>query len=709
MRRTKRSAQGRKRSGPKVVTATAGPQLVETERESPTPKTTRPEALSRRLPEARNTTGQKIGRKLDAFPDRIDVRDWFYPPRLTALPDQIVNCDSVPAILDQGQEGACTGFALAAVINYLLADRNRRERRVSPRMLYEMARRYDEWPGEDYSGSSARGAMKGWVAHGVCTAETWPVEMLGTSHLTPELAEEAQLTPGGAFFRVMHREVRDMHSALHEVGILYVTLMVHAGWEKPVPQGKPLVYADGTNTREREMPIIIRDGPADEGHAVAIVGYTAQGFIIQNSWGEDWGEGGFALLPYEDYLLHATDVWVAQLGVPLAMNVWQNYDAKDITAGLQRATSSIPLSDIRPYVIDVGNNGKLSDSGHYWTTEPDLARLFGETIPVAAAAWQKRRVLLYLHGGLNDEKSVARRIIAFRDVFLENEIYPLHIMWESGASESINSIIRDHFTDEDTRAGGPIREWLRKTRDGLIEAKDRTFELTVAAIGSALWREMKENAELASYHPKGLGGVQLLAKHVKQAISGMQDAKQVEWELHIVAHSAGSIFAAHALPILLDLGVPLKSINFLAPAITVRDFDELLRPLIEAGKIMPPGLFILSDAGELDDDVGPYGKSLLYLVSNSFEGEREVPLLGMEKFLEREPSLKAVFPDDAKSGRRGIVVAGKGDRPDSLSRSESHGGFDNDPDTLNALLCRIMGVEKLGTNTRRFEVRDLQF
>ena len=33
--------------------------------------------------------------------------------------------------------------------------------------------------------------------------------------------------------------------------------------------------------------------------------------MIQNSWGATWGAGGFALLPYEDYLMHATDVWVA--------------------------------------------------------------------------------------------------------------------------------------------------------------------------------------------------------------------------------------------------------------------------------------------------------------------------------------------------------------------------------------------------------------
>ena len=42
-----------------------------------------------------------------------------------------------------------------------------------------MARRYDEWPGESYEGSSARGAMKGFVRHGVCLAKTWSDKLKG--------------------------------------------------------------------------------------------------------------------------------------------------------------------------------------------------------------------------------------------------------------------------------------------------------------------------------------------------------------------------------------------------------------------------------------------------------------------------------------------------------------------------------------------------
>src|SRR5262245_40348702 len=278
-------------------------------------KNTHPQAASRREVQRAKPAAARMRtrRKLDAQPDRVDVRDWIYQPTLSPLPDRLMNCQHVPLILDQGTEGACTGFALAAVINYHLAARSL-QRRVSAHMLYSMARRYDEWPGENYEGSSARGAMKGWVAHGVCANTSWAKH--DSVPLTEALGREAQLTPGGAYYRVLHRNIRDMHAALAEVGILYATLMVHAGWDRPGPATVEVPLAGKSKLR---LPVIRRKGRADSGHAVAIVGYTEQGFIVQNSWGRAWGADGFALLPYEDYMLHATDVWVAQLGVPISL------------------------------------------------------------------------------------------------------------------------------------------------------------------------------------------------------------------------------------------------------------------------------------------------------------------------------------------------------------------------------------------------------
>ena len=95
------------------------------------------------------------GRVLSARPDLIDFRDKMYVPTLVDVPSlkplEDYQSLNLP-ILDQGREGACTGFALAAMANFLTAKRINGPLvdTLSERMLYEMARRNDEWPGEDY-------------------------------------------------------------------------------------------------------------------------------------------------------------------------------------------------------------------------------------------------------------------------------------------------------------------------------------------------------------------------------------------------------------------------------------------------------------------------------------------------------------------------------------------------------------------------------
>lgn len=687
--------------------------------ESSFPKTTRPSAEKQRPAPSENEAAKALDKKLDAFPDRIDARDWMYHPSLSALPPQLINCHRIPetTILDQKRQGACTGFALAAVINYHLMmngcckPENIATTGASPRMLYELARRYDEWPGEHYEGSSARGTIKGWAAHGVAVRTTWPDRLHGYKHFDEGKAKEALNIPAGAYYRVLHRNIRDMHAALFESGILYATLMVHAGWDEP--KGKPVVYsytADGKEYKY-ELPIIARNDRATDGHAVAIVGYTREGFIIQNSWGKSWGYHGFAVLPYEDWMLHSSDCWVVQLGVPINMQLWDQKNFADTPAGLQRASDAIPLEQIRPYVIDIGNNGYLSDSGSYWTTPEDITRMF-QNIGSTASAWKKKRVMLYLHGGLNSEKEVARRVISFKQVCLDNEIYPVHIMWETDFWSSLKDQVLDQFTNKD-KAGAA---WLDKLREGALEILDRTIELTVSKPGKMLWDEMKENAMLAAKAGRAMDTV------AKEALAAFQHegGSPKDWELHIVAHSAGSIFTAHIIDVLVKIGVPIKTVQFMAPAISIDLFKKKLLERIKDGSCPLPTMYILSDTGERDDDVGPYGKSLLYLVSNAFEEKRYEPILGMERFVHYanqgvKDENKYVDKDIADLYQSNgspwphLVIAGTGKfteepRPD-LSRSDSHGGFDNDVYTMNSVLYRILDNKP----SRPFEVRDLQY
>jgi hypothetical protein len=218
---------------------------------------------------------------------------------------------------------------------------------------------------------------------------------------------------------------------------------------------------------------------------------------------------------------------------------------------------------------------------------------------------------------------------------------------------------------------------------------------------------MKETAQLSSTHSQGLGASQLIAQAVEAAKKKLAAHDKTGWELHIVGHSAGSIFAAHALPLLSGLGIPLKSVQFMAPAIRNDDFKTLVLPLVEAGKAPLPSVYLLSDKLERGDSIGPYGKSLLYLVSNAFEGERGVPILGMKAFLDADKTLAKLFAGQV-NGRPALVISEgmEGAKiAQGASTSRTHGGFDNDLASMNSMLVRVLDA----TPKRLFSARDLNY
>ena len=44
------------------------------------------------------------------------------------------------------------------------------------------------------------------------------------------------------------------------------------------------------------------------GHAISIVGYNDDGFIIRNSWGKSYGENGYYVINMSDFK-YFTEIW----------------------------------------------------------------------------------------------------------------------------------------------------------------------------------------------------------------------------------------------------------------------------------------------------------------------------------------------------------------------------------------------------------------
>ncbi|OAN70668.1 hypothetical protein A8B78_04225 [Jannaschia sp. EhC01] len=182
-------------------------------------------------------------------------------------------------------------------------------------MLYETAKVYDAWEGEDYSGSSCRGALKGWHKHGFCRNSLWRSPPEGRLGPVDGWREDAAERPLGAYYRFEAHSISDLQATIHEVRAVYCSARVHDGWTT-----ENLTRTAQVAIGVCEVPLIPFFPDNTGGHAFAMVGYTREGFILQNSWGQDWGHNGFALLPYEDWIANGNDAWVAALDAPISVS-----------------------------------------------------------------------------------------------------------------------------------------------------------------------------------------------------------------------------------------------------------------------------------------------------------------------------------------------------------------------------------------------------
>jgi hypothetical protein len=640
---------------------------------------TKPASPTKPKPSDKQSAPSLDGRILSARRDTIDFRDKMYVPTLVEVPatrslDSFLKLQ--PSILDQGQEGACTGFGLAAVANHLL--KTRRDSAdlppVSPRMLYEMAKRNDEWPGETYEGSSARGAMKGWHKCGVCAASKWPYLFdKADRNLTSERLADAQNCPLGAYFRVNHKDLVAMHSAISETGILYATSVVHKGWSAVKSNGLIRYHAETLG-----------------GHAFAIVGYDRDGFWIQNSWGSDWGKAGFCHVTYYDWLENGSDVWVARLGAPIAIDSSIAFSSGTFPSSQMGQSSSI--ADLRPHIISLGNNGLPMENGDFANTAEEIRAFISKDFPRLTATWKKKRILLYAHGGLVGENGAVQRVAEYRKAMLDGEVYPIAFIWHSDFWSTLKNILREALGQRQSEG------ILDKAKDFMLDRIDDTLEpIARYASGKAQWAEMTENAKAATTNANG--GARIVIQALKSLLAANPDI-----EIHLAGHSAGSVFMG---PVATELAkfTKIATCHLWAPACTTTFFKKHYLPLLKGpGRaIREFALYTLSDSAERDDHCAHiYNKSLLYLVSNAFEDEYHplkwgwpgAPLLGMEKFIRADKDIHDLFANQSATW---ILAPNSETTTLKASKSTSHGGFDDDKATVKGTLARIIGSSVSGT------------
>lgn len=191
-------------------------------------------------------------------------------------------------IQDQGSTGSCVGWACAdAVLRWHFVKTNRigQNELLSPRFQWLAAKETDEFNSRpttfvEAEGTSLKAALDvsrkfGAVKDGVLPFAS-SQGYRGDAKTFYAIAAQLKIS---MYFN-LGREIANWRAWLATKGPIMTRLNVDSTWSQATAtKGRLETYKPKT---------------AQGGHAVALVGYTPDAFIVRNSWGTGWGDRGFA-------------------------------------------------------------------------------------------------------------------------------------------------------------------------------------------------------------------------------------------------------------------------------------------------------------------------------------------------------------------------------------------------------------------------------
>jgi C1A family cysteine protease len=223
-------------------------------------------------------------------PDAHDPRDLRYAPhpaRLRRLPPAVDLRPHLPAPYDQLSLNSCVANAVAAALEF--EQMRQGARRVTPSrlFLYYNARALEDVVSLDH-GVQIRNGIKAVAKMGACAERQWPYRVHRFAVRPPrESYKDAQRHRALRYFR-LRRSLAHLCACLAEGYPFVFGMTVYPGFESARVTRTGAVSLPGLGER--------RVG----GHAVLAVGYShaRRRFLVRNSWGPDWGRGGYFTLPY---------------------------------------------------------------------------------------------------------------------------------------------------------------------------------------------------------------------------------------------------------------------------------------------------------------------------------------------------------------------------------------------------------------------------
>ena len=218
-------------------------------------------------------------------------------------------------IEDQGQLGSCTANAGVGMVEYFERRAFGRHIDASRLFLYKATRNLMHETGD--TGAYLRTTMGALALFGVPPEEYWPYDVAKFDREPPTFCYAfAQSYQAIKYYRL------DPPNTPKEMVLSRIKANLSANL--PSMFGFTVYSSISQAGRSGEIPYPTRGESVEGGHAVVAVGYddgkkiknpyrgtvqTTGAFLVRNSWGTGWGDGGYGWLPYEYVLQGLAEDW----------------------------------------------------------------------------------------------------------------------------------------------------------------------------------------------------------------------------------------------------------------------------------------------------------------------------------------------------------------------------------------------------------------
>ena len=234
-------------------------------------------------------------KKLNVSEHPADKRDWVhvsqYSKSKSVNVKQFSRRSLCVSVANQGSIGSCVGHSGRVILGSANAFK---AEEPSPMWIYKTAKKYDPWAGEDYSGTSIRGAANALINEGCCFESFWPYIDRESSDPKEGAKEDARLKKISSYHVIPCSETEEIKRMVIDRPLWYAFKVRDYFFS---------IGYDGIVDTEKYLASEVAGG-----HAVSLIGWKYINdnlyWEFQNSWGSFFGNSGYFFM--EDSLFRSS-------------------------------------------------------------------------------------------------------------------------------------------------------------------------------------------------------------------------------------------------------------------------------------------------------------------------------------------------------------------------------------------------------------------